>query len=374
MRSRVPLLLLPLLLVVAVLTPVALDVSPASSQASDRARPAGAPGIGIRLLDAPVATRDDPRARVYIVDHLAPGAVIERRIEVSNTTPQPQQVALYAAAATIDGGSFVGAPGHRVDDLSGWTTVHPGQSSIPAGGHLTARVTIAVPDDAAPGEQYGAVWAETRSVPSATGGVVQVSRVGIRLYVSIGEGGPPASDFTIETLAAGRTAEGRPTVSATVHNTGGRALDLDGTLRLGDGPGGLSAGPFATDSSTTLAVGDTQSVTWELDQSLPAGPWNARLDLISGLVERRAHAVITFPAAGISPPVAVAHAPARPWAPYIAAVCGLLLLLLLAFGWWWRRRGRRGGGARPDRLGVPVAVGSLDATTAQSGVGSPVRP
>src|SRR5688572_30162225 len=36
--------------------------------------------IGIRLVDAPVTARDDPRAQIYIVDHLAPGTVITRRI------------------------------------------------------------------------------------------------------------------------------------------------------------------------------------------------------------------------------------------------------------------------------------------------------
>ena len=55
------------------------------------ARPSGsaAGGIGLRLVDAPATARDDPRAQVYIVDHLAPGTVIHRRIEVSNTHAPP---------------------------------------------------------------------------------------------------------------------------------------------------------------------------------------------------------------------------------------------------------------------------------------------
>ena len=102
-------------------------------------------------------------------------------------------------------------------------------------------MTIAVPIDAAPGERYAVVWAETRSTPSE-GGITQVNRVGIRIYLAIGAGGPPAADFTIDSLTAIRSADGRPMVVATVHNTGGRALDMSGTLELSAGPGGLSAG------------------------------------------------------------------------------------------------------------------------------------
>src|SRR5664279_6335407 len=57
--------------------------------------------IGLRLVEAPAATADDPRAQQYIVDHLAPGAVIHRKIEVSNNTAAPLDVALYPAAASI---------------------------------------------------------------------------------------------------------------------------------------------------------------------------------------------------------------------------------------------------------------------------------
>jgi hypothetical protein len=47
-------------------------------------------------------------------------------------------------------------------------------------------VTIRVPRDAAPGERYGVVWAETRAGPDSGDGITQVNRVGIRLYLSVG--------------------------------------------------------------------------------------------------------------------------------------------------------------------------------------------
>jgi hypothetical protein len=168
---------------------------------------------------------------------------------------------------------------------------------------------------------------ESRAAPLAGGGVTQVSRVGIRLYLSVGPGGPPAANFTITTLTAMRATDGRPTVQASVHNTGGRALDMNGTLRLLSGPGGLSGGPFPAKLGTTLAIGDTESVTVALDKQLPAGPWDAQITLRSGLLERSARATITFPAAGAAPLV-FPSATRSAW--LYPAIAGLVVLLLVS--------------------------------------------
>ena len=123
------------------------------------------------------------------------------------------------------------------------------------------------------------------------------------MYISVGSGESPSSNFTIESLIAERSPSGQPFVEATVHNTGGLALDMSGTLRLLAGPGGISAGPFAAGLGTTLAIGDTEPVTIELDRRLPAGPWDARITLQSGLLRRSAQATITFPKSGAAGPV-----------------------------------------------------------------------
>ena len=285
-------------------------------------------GIGLRLVEAPVAAKDDPRARIYIVDHLAPGTVIERRVEVSNSTSSQHRVALYSSAASIEDGVFIGAEGSTPNELSRWTTVTPDAVDIAAGTKLTAVVRVAVPADAAPGEQYAVVWAEARS-DAPVAGVTQVSRVGIRLYVSVGPGGPPAPDFTVEALTPARSAEGAPMVTATVRNTGGRALDVTGTLMMSKGPGGLSAGPFPAELKTTLAVGDTEKITIALDERLPAGPWDAVVALESGVTERRGEATITFPGAGDAAAVATDTDSTPSW-PIIAGAAGVIVVLGLA--------------------------------------------
>ena len=321
-------------LTAAICAPV--SVSDAASVAGARAATAG--GFGIRLLEVPITAASDPRARLYIVDHLHPGTVIHRRIEISNTAASTAHVLLYPAAAGIRQGEFVGAAEHAPNELSTWTSVLPSAADISPGGHAIAAVTIAVPRDASPGEQYGVVWAETRSAPSGGRGITQVSRVGIRLYVSVGAGGPPASAFTIGSLVAKRSPNGQPVVVATVHNIGGRALDMNGTMLLSGGPGGLSAGPFLANLGTTLAIGATEPITIPLDRRIPAGPWHALVTIRSGLLEHSARATLTFPTGGGTRP------------PYV--VITILAILLLVGIIVARLRTRR-----PRTGPTPVRVG-----------------
>lgn len=312
---------------------------PAPTAARAEARALEGPGgIGVRLLDAPAATAADPRAQLYIVDHLSPGTVIERRIEVTNTTAEPAAIRMYAAGASIHDGAFVGDAGDSPNELSTWNAVRPGTLDLGAGARASVTVTITVPSDAAPGERYAVVWAEVRSDAAPDGGVAQVNRVGIRQYLSVGPGGAPAADFTVDSLTARRSNDGSPTVLATVHNTGGRALDMAGELELLDGPGGLRAGPFPASLGSTLAIGESGQVTIPLDQELPDGPWEAAITLRSGLLERSAQAALTFPGAGSATPVPVAPAETR-W-PFLV-LAGLLVLLVLALCLWAITRRRR---------------------------------
>jgi hypothetical protein len=291
------------------------------------------------LLDVPVSETNDPRARLYIVDQVAPATTIERHVEVSNTTSSDLTVALYAASATIDSGSFIGDAGRTANDLSSWTSVSPAAPQIPAGGTATATVTIAVPADVAAGEQYAVVWAEVR-IGGVGGGVTEVNRVGVRIYLSVGSGAAGAANFTIDSLTAERSEHGNPVVVAAVHNTGGRALDMSGTLQLSAGPGGLSAGPFPAVLGVTLAIGATEPVTITLNGVVPAGPWLARIALHSGLTERSAQATITFPARGSSAPAKAIATHRRSDAANIATVAVVAAIIVAAGIALLRRRSK----------------------------------
>jgi hypothetical protein len=252
-------------------------------------------GLTIGLTEVPASRQDDPRALAYIIDHVRGAATFERSFEVSNDTDEPVEVDLYATAAAIRDGSFLLSDGRGANHLTSWMRVEPAHVSLPPRTATAGTVTFDVPADAEEGEHYAAVMAEV--APDARPGqaIAVGRRVGIRVYLSVGDGAEPASDFEIDTLRPGRDDDGRPVVTASVRNTGGRALDMRGELHLSDGPGGTRAGPFPASLGTTLAPGDTERVTVALDDDLPDGPWVARLTLVSGTLERTVEATITFP-------------------------------------------------------------------------------
>jgi hypothetical protein len=142
----------------------------------------------------------------------------------------------------------------------------------------------------------------------------------------VGPGNGPPADFTVDTLTAGRDGDGNPEVVATVSNTGGRALDITGSLVLSDGPGGLSAGPVATEKTTTVVPGDTALVRSRVSAELPKGPWNATLELKSGLVTHDISGEVTFPDAGETAVAAPAETDGFPWPAVAGAVAALVVL------------------------------------------------
>ena len=297
-------------------------------------------GLGIRLLDAPTALRNDPRALIYIIDHVSAGTTIKRHVGVSDNTSQPLSASLYVGGAGIDGGSFKPSDKGVPSELSTWSSVGPSSVALTPHQSKTAEVTITVPKDAPDGERYGVIWAE---LPPAGGAVKTVNRVGIRIYLSVGNGATPKSDFTVTELQAQRTADGVPSVLAEVQNIGQRALDMSGSLSLSNGPGGLSAGPFPAKLGTTLGIGQTEPVTVVLPQAITGGPWTAKLTLRSDLVSHTVTGAITFPAAGKSAPPVKAIPSKTPknfpvFATIAGALIGLLILGLLFFLLFWRRR------------------------------------
>lgn len=250
-----------------------------------------APSVGIRLLEAPIERRADSRARKYIVDHVHPGTTIKRRIIVQNTSEVRRAIAVYAAAADVTKDGFFFAPDRTENELSSWIHVDDGKLQLDADQETELLVTIAVPAKAEQRERYAVIWAEVSGDGGQT--VRNVGRVGIRVYLSVGPGGEPVSSFVIGALTGSRTPDGRPVVTADVRNTGKRALDLAGELRLHDGPGGLSIGPVRSETQT-LALGGATTIRVVLDRRLPDGPWTGKLDLASGWTKGDARGTLTF--------------------------------------------------------------------------------
>ena len=231
-------------------------------------------------------------------------------------------------------------------DLTTWITTNRHHVSLAPHASTMVTVTINVPREASSGERYGVIWVqETSRVPSSSGvAIKEINRVGVRIYLSVGPGGAPASDFAIASLTATRSAHGQPIVRAQVRNTGGRALDITGYLKLSQGPGGLTAGPYKIEADITLAPGQSSRVTMVLSNQLPDGPWRALIALTSGLTKRQATATIRFPGSA---------ARAKPViSGYLILAAVLLMLILALLAAWLIRRNRRSPPApgQPDLM------------------------
>lgn len=270
--------------------------TPALASPVQTAATPGRPGFGIRLVDVPDAEARDPRALRYIIDHLPPGTTIRRRVLAANLSSSAARMTVYPDAATISGGSFLGDAGQTRSDLTTWITTS--RQSLSLGPHASTMVTVTirVPRATSSGERYGVIWAQETSRARYGSGlaITEVNRVGVRVYLSVGPGGAPPSDFAITSITGTRSANGQAVVRADVHNTGGRALDITGYVKLSNGPGGLTAGPYTVSPDLTLAPGQSEPVTVVLSKQLPDGPWRALIDLSSGLTERQAEATIQF--------------------------------------------------------------------------------
>ena len=275
------------------------SLSPAASAAtSARSSTASeAPGhFGVRLVDVPVSEVDNPRALSYIIDDLPTGTVIHRRILVMNDEPRTVRFAVYPDTAHISGGQFIGYQGATRSELTSWISVqHPSVTLAPRSS-VTDIITISVPKTATRGEHYGVIWVQQAAHARKGAGfsVKEVSRIGVRVYLAVGRGGALPTSFDITSITGYRTATGQPFVVARVNNTGGRAIDIGGTLRLADGPGGTRSGPFRAQRIVTLAPGQSWSVRFAAPKSLPNGPWRATVTLVSGMTTAIGTATVSF--------------------------------------------------------------------------------
>lgn len=343
-------------------------------------------GLGIRLLDVPVDAADNPRAQNYVIDHVAPGATLTRRFVVSNGGSGPFAALIYPTEARINANRFVPAPGQRQNDLASWITVDQPRVDLGDIDSEIVTLTIDVPVDAPDGEHYAVVFAERP--PAADGREVGIAaRVGIRIYLSVGTGSAPATDFEIDSMIAGRSQAGEAVVVTTITNTGGRAIDVSGDITLSNGPEGRRAGPVQIPTGTTVAPGEVGTVEAVFDPDLADGPWLAQVRLRSGLVELSARAVISFPPMATSVPRTFeieepvverteAREPVndRPW-PTWWVVAGLVLLAgLLAARLRYRSAARSEGAlvSAPTKRNPDLRTATVDATGETSTAVAPV--
>ena len=327
------------------LTTSALPASAAVRPAAGAVAPCRA-GVGVGLVSGSV-DRSGRRGQDYITDHVRPGSTLTRQIQICNGTARTVTLTLHVGSAAVHDGGFQVLPRtSRNGELASWTTLSPAALVVPAGQRVLATATFRIPAQAEAGERFGALLVALP--PSNASGFAMINQVGVRIYLSVGEGGAPRSDFTVEALQAVRRPDGTPEVLARVRNTGARTVDITGTGQLAQGPGGLAAGPFTADQAVTLKKGESAALRVPLDKAIVGGPWRVLLDLhcfdLNGqALHRSAQADLSFPAAAGAngPPVAAGALPQLPDRGLLVPIAGgLIALLLLLLALLVRRRDR----------------------------------
>jgi hypothetical protein len=293
------------------------------------ARRAASGGIGVRLDTVPKNQAPNSLGRSYIVRHMPIGTSLRAVITVSNTTKSTQRISVYPGAAAIRHGTFTFLAGAAANDLTTWTRLSTGLLVLKPDTQKPVTVTVRVPGNAYRGQRYAVIWAQ---VSSGKGQIIEVSRVGIRMYISVGPGGPAPPGFVIESMTAQRTTGGAPMVVVRVRNTGGVPMEASGSLRLLHGPGGTSVGPIST--GAIMGVGTAAVVDVMVDRQIPLGPWMSVLSLKADFLQRSARARLTFPAVPVGSSV--------PWL-LIAGIA--LAVILLAIGAYLVIRNRRSAAA-----------------------------
>jgi hypothetical protein len=176
------------------------------------APPSSAGSLGIRIAQIPAAVADEPFADVYIISRLQPTISLSQRLEVFNTSKQEFKVSVYPGAASFVKEKFTVADGRMGNTLTSWIKLTPNLLVVKPGESKTFIMTISTPANAASENQFGVIWAEVQGAPNASG-VTSISRVGIRMYIPVGNSLPisiavPSSESNSKQIIVTKSTHG----------------------------------------------------------------------------------------------------------------------------------------------------------------------
>ncbi|WP_240138528.1 WxL protein peptidoglycan domain-containing protein [Streptomyces sp. MUM 178J] len=182
-------------------------------------------------------------SRPYFYLSADPGAAVADEVTVANKTAEPLTFLLYAADAyntARDGGFAVRTRQEEQRGIGAWATPERERITVPAHGSVTVPYTVAVPEDAEPGDHAGALVAlDERIAAAGDGEAVDVGvrqAVGARVYLRVGGPAVPAlavEDVTLthdKPLVPG-VGESSTLISYTLRNSGNVTLSPKVTLK-----------------------------------------------------------------------------------------------------------------------------------------------
>ncbi|MEN2738123.1 hypothetical protein ABCS02_10045 [Microbacterium sp. X-17] len=235
------------------------------------------------------STPAGPDGRTQFTYQVAPGTTITDWVGVVNDSTVPATFRVYAADATTDydtaAFTLIGSDqGSR--DLGGWTTIDTGSAacadtndaaeaacaaglgvSVTLNPGTTKNIpfTIAVPQDATPGDHAAGIVASYATDGGSGGATVrQENRVGTRIYLRVD--GPLTPALGVSGAVAGYQGTVNPVGAGSgfagfdLRNTGNTRLSAQPVLHFA-GPFGIDLGTLALPPVKNIVPGGTAHVT-----------------------------------------------------------------------------------------------------------------
>ncbi|GHS84687.1 hypothetical protein AGMMS50218_00030 [Actinomycetota bacterium] len=284
---------------------------------------------------------------------LDPGAQAQDALVVVNHGADPLELAVYAADGyTTDSAQFdLLTPDQESAGVGAWLSTDASSVTVEPGGTAEVPFTVAIPDDATPGDYAGGI-VTSLSEPDDTEGITVDRRLGIRVNLRVG--GELAPSLAVEHVQVHYSgtlnpfAAGDATVTYTLHNTGNTLVSAQQAVSV--------AGPFGvlrTDGSTPA---DTPP------QLLPGESWDVSVPVHDVAPTFRLSATATISplvtdasgsTSSLAPVTVTAHGWAVPWTAVVLLVV-LVVLVVLALR-LRRRRGARRTAREEARVQEAVA-------------------
>jgi len=340
----------------ALATLLALLVAAASlvggAAAATAADAAGPDDVTWTVRTASNSFGSDRTGFAYAVE---PGASVDDALVVANHGDEALDLSVYAADGyTTESGQFdLLTPDVASAGVGAWLTMRSGPAtvSVEPGASIELPFTVAVPDDATPGDYAGGV-VTSLAQPDAAQGITVDRRLGIRVNLRVG--GELAPSLAVEDVHVGHTgtlnpvAGGDAAVTYTLHNTGNAVLSAYQSVAVSGPFGVLRVDAGAVDAPPQLLPGERWTVSVPVRGVRPTVRLDADVTVTPTLTDASGST------SSLTPVTATAGTWAVPWVQLVIVllVAGATVLLPRLV----RRRRRDRAAAEELRVQARVAA------------------
>ncbi len=270
------------------------------------------------------ASNDFGADRTGFAYSIEPGASVDDALVVANHGDEALDFAVYAADGyTTDSGQFdLLTSDAESTGIGAWLRTGTDAVTVAPGQTVELPFTVAVPQDATPGDYAGGVLTSLVQQDQSAGITVD-RRLGIRVDLRVGGELRPA--LAVEDVALDYSGTLNPagpgdaTVTYTVHNTGNVALSTQQAVSVTGPFGWLRADAGDVPTSPELLPGERWTVSVPVDGAFPAVRLGAEVAVTPLLTDASGST------SALDPVRATAHGWAVPWTL-------LAIVVLLAAG------------------------------------------